>query len=386
MPALQTVQPQKAAYFPHVEFASTAWVKNALLYWEAVARGRPAEASPHDDDEIKQLVDAGLVENVEPAPVRRQALPEIGQRFEELVRSHGGRLPACIPGVSQPRGTTPEREQRVRAEIMEGFREYPLARNAFHDTPDQARAVFFSAWAEVVTREKRYAPITDDPMFEAIATYFAHDKITDDPKTLSEGEGPAEDGSAIALLCLPTPSLEAIAQLPVHRLLEIRKKYAAQRRHFRETVQAQLAAIAELPTPEAIKDHLKGLQDEIRDDLRAAREATEDAKVKERWSLLGITAPASLAAGVSMAGSASALLGPIGGAGTLALAMTSWFVRGRKGAHESKHYLLSVDSSLKSPWQGLTRAFHDLSPHREARSSRPSSGQERPTAAPPQSH
>jgi hypothetical protein len=355
MPDLQAIQPPKAIYYPHVEFGSTAWVKSALLYWEAIVRGRVPESSPRDDPEILELLDAGLIEEIPPDPFRRQSLPEIGRRLEELIRGHGGRVPAGIPGMGAPRGTSAEREARVRAEIVESLRGYPLARKAFHEVPDQARAVFYTVWADVAAQQKQFAPVTDDPTFDAITTFLEHDKVTDDPKNLTE-----TDGHTIALLGLPTPSLDAIAQLPVARLIEIRKKYAAQRRHFRETVQAQLTAIAELPTRQAIEEQLRAFHDEIQDDLEAAREAVEDAKVKERWTLLGISAPASIAAGVSIAATASPVLGPIGGAGTLALGLTSWFMRRRKGAAPQNHYLLSLDTAVKAPWHGVNRALYDL--------------------------
>jgi hypothetical protein len=364
MPEVQTVQPQKAVYYPHIEFGSTAWVKNALLYWEGIVRARPMDTSAHDEPEIQQLLDKGLIEEIAPDPWRHRALPELGRRLDEVVHAHGGRLPRCIPGVRTPRGTSPEREERVRAEIIEAFREYPLARKAFLETPDQARALFFTAWADKSAQEKQYSPITDDPIFHVITTYLQNDQITNDPKTLDES-----NGASIAMLCLPSPSLEAIAQLPVSRLLEIRDKYAAQRRHFRAKVQAQLQAIAELPTPEAINENLEGFRHEIEDDLGAAREATENAKVKERWTLLGISAPASLAAGVSMAATASPLLGPVGGAGTLALAVTSWFMRSRKGEGQKSHYLLSLDSAVKSQWGGFNRALHDFAPGSKGHSS-----------------
>jgi hypothetical protein len=355
MPELQTVQPPKAVYYPHVAFGSTAWVKSALLYWETVVRAKLPHSSPHDDPEIQQLVEAGAIEEIAPDPRRRQAMPEVAHRLEELIRALGGRVPAGIPGIGTPRGTSPEREAGVRAEIVEGLRTHPLARKAFLEAPDQARALFFVVWLDIVAREKQFAPVTDDPIFDAIKTYLDHDKVTDDPKKVTD-----TDGHVIAQLSLPTPSLEAIAQLPVKQLLEIRTRYAAQRRHFREQVQQQLTAIAELPTREAIEEQLHAFRDSIHDDLEAAREAVKDARVKERWTMLGISGPASLAAGVSIAAAASPVLGPIGGAGTLALGVTSWFMRQRKGSTLPNNYLLSVDTAVKDLSQGLTRALHDL--------------------------
>lgn len=357
MPDVETAQPPKAFYYPHVEFGSTAWVKSALLYWEGLVRIRPEGSSPRDDAEIRELIDAGLIEEVSPDAPRRQALPEMGKRLEEFLRAHGGHVPQCIPGIRGIRGTSVERENRVRAEIWEALGEFPLAQKAFAEEPDRARALFLTMWVDKIASERQFAPVTDDPIFDAMTTYFESEKMTENQNKIL----PDADWQALAELSLPSPSLEAIAELPVSRLLAIRNKYAAQRHHFRNTIQTQLAAIAKLPTKEAIEEQVKTLQAETRDDLEAAREAVKDAKVKDRWTLLGISAPASLAAGVSIAATASPVIGPIGGIGTLALGVTSWFMQRRRGQIVSQsHYLLSLDTAVKEPWRGLSHAFRNL--------------------------
>jgi hypothetical protein len=355
MPEGKTVQPSKALYYPHVEFRSTAWVKSALLYWEGLIRYRPPGSSPKDDPQIQKLIAAGLIEEMEFVRLRRQLTPEIGPPLEKLMRAHGNRLPPCIPRMDPVRGLTLEYEETVRQQLIEDLHGYPLAQKAFAVGLDQVRPIFFTFLIDKVASARGLASVTDEPIFDAIATYFGEQGITDDAKNLTENEG-----STIAELSLPTPSLEALSELPVERLLEIRQKYAAQRHHFRDSVQAQVAQIAKLPTREAIEERLKAFRKEIEDDLQAAREAVKHSKAKERWTLLGISAPASLAAGVSIATVASPVVGPVGGVGTLALGMTSWFMRKHSGEPPGSHYLLSLDSAVKDPWQRLSRAFRDL--------------------------
>lgn len=48
-------------YYPHIEFQNEAWVKSSLLLWEHVYRVVPKDYTPHDSNEIKALIDAGLV-------------------------------------------------------------------------------------------------------------------------------------------------------------------------------------------------------------------------------------------------------------------------------------------------------------------------------------
>jgi hypothetical protein len=355
MPDVRNIQPKKAIYYPHVEFGSAAWVKSALLYWEGLVRARPQESQPDDPPEVQELIAAGLIEELSPQASPGQALPEIGKRLEELISALGGQVPKCVPAIRGLRGTSPEHEQAARAKIVAELQGLPLIEKAFAETPDQARALFLSLWAEMAANEKSFAPVTDDPIFDALTICLESERVSQDPRTIT----PA-DGHAIAELSLPTPSLEAIADLSVERLLEVRRRLAPQRRHFREAVQARVAAIAQLPTAKAVQEQLKGLEDEIRDDLQATRDALKDARAKERWSLLGVGAPTSLSVAATIAAFAP-VVGHVAGIGTLALGATSWFMLKRKGSRAPQnHYLLSLDKSMATPWQTLTGALRDL--------------------------
>jgi hypothetical protein len=349
------LEPSKALYYPNVEFRSTAWVKNALLYWEGIVRARPPDSSPQDDPEIQQLIAAGLIEDMAHWPERRRFTPALGRRVEDLVRARGGRLPPGIPRMGPVRGDSPDLTDRLRREILEDLEGFPLAQKALAKDLEQARSLFFTFLVDKVARARGLTPVTDEPVFDAIATYLEHDGIAKDPTRLAEGAG-----SAIARLCLPTPSLQLLANLPVDRFVEIRQEYAAQRHRFRQRVQVHVAEIARLPTADAIKEHLEAFQREVRDDFEGAREAVKDSKARDRRTTVVISAEACLAAGEALAG-ATPLLGSIEGVGTLAFAVTNWFmVKRRTGGAPESRYLLSLESAAKEPWRRLSRAFREL--------------------------
>jgi hypothetical protein len=77
----------------------------------------------------------------------------------------------------------------------------------------------------------------------------------------------------------------------------------------------------------------------------------------------GVTAPASLAAALSIA-AYSPVLGPAGGVGAVALGVTSWFAQKRAGSPSPvSHFLLSVDKALStSPWQRVKGALGAIRP------------------------
>jgi hypothetical protein len=357
MPDPQVIQPSKGLYYPNLDFKSAAWVKSALLYWDGIVRVRSTGTAPQDDREIQQIVEAGLIEEAWVEPRRRSVTPEFGRRVDTLVRAHSGRLPPSIPKTKPALGDTPELIRKVRQQVYDDLHEYPVARDAlWNGDEEQARTLFFSFFLEHHANALGLAPATDEPMFTALGTYFAEEEVTPDPGQLSP-----TDGSAIAQLALPVPSVEALAELSVERLLGIRQKYADQRHRFREKVQTKLSTVRDLRTPQEIQEHLNSLQQEIQEDLEAAREAVKDSKAKERWTTLGITAPAWMAASEAVAMAAGGpVLAPVAGIGTLALGMTSWFMRSRKGSSAQSHYLLSLDTAAKDPWHRLGRAFREL--------------------------
>jgi hypothetical protein len=343
--------PTKALYYPHREFGSAAWVKGALLYWEGIAR-LVGEVQPDDEPEIVELVAAGLIEKIEFEPFRPRVKRLFGERLVDLLRQRGG-FPETVPRVRGLRGDLGF-QGRALEEVAE-----ELESQGHHDasqvvrrTPDQVHALLATFAAEVVASERSMAPVTDDPVFSAIDAYFAEEGITSDPKA-------APNGLAEADLLIPTPSADALASLPVPRLLEIRGKLRSHRRAFRQKVESLKSAIAELPTAEAIRDRLETFAADIREDLEAERRAMKEANVKDDWTFLTITAPAALAVGVTIAGS-SPILGPVAGIGAVVLGVTNWYVQRRKGREATSNYMLSLKSELGYKARGIGSGLDKL--------------------------
>lgn len=78
--------PEKALYFPHIQFRSVEWVKCALLYWEGVKRIVPHEGYSTDDPpEVAEFVAAGLVEDVPATSFRESARQRFAPRLAALM-------------------------------------------------------------------------------------------------------------------------------------------------------------------------------------------------------------------------------------------------------------------------------------------------------------
>jgi hypothetical protein len=347
------VQPHKALYYPHLEFGSVAWVKRALLYWEGLAR-LVYVAQPNDDPEIHELVEAGLIEGVQATELTDRAVAAFGERLEDLLQQRGT-LPDSIPHARGLRGRCPELVDKKLKEVAQALESQGrrAAAKAMRESPEQALTLYATVAAHVIAQERTLAPVTDDPMYSAIHTYFGEAKVMLDPKAVP-------GGLAVADLLVPTPSVDAVASVPVARLLELRNQLAHQRRDFRAKVESYMSKIANLPNVDAVRDHMKEFAVAIRDDLEAQRDAMRAAKAKDDWSLLSVTAPASLAVGMAIAESSTPLLGPIGGIGAAALGVTNWFFQRRKGYAEGGNYMLSLQEALGSKGGGLEKGLDQL--------------------------
>jgi hypothetical protein len=343
--------PTKALYYPHLEFGSAAWVKSALLYWDGLVR-LVDDVQPKDDPEILELVGAGLIEAVKFEPFRPQVKHLFGERFVALLGSRGG-LPDSIPPARGIRADL-DLEAKLVKELAEELENqgHHEASEVIRAKPEQTLALAATFAAHVIAEERSLSPMTDDPTFAAIDTFFAEEGMTSEPKA-------APDGLAEAELLIPSPSVDAVANLPVARLLEVRDKLRGQRRAFRRKVESLRAAIAKLPSAEAARDQIQAFAADIRDDLESERQAMREAKAKDDWTFLTVTAPAALAVGVTIAGPSSPFLGPAG-VGAVALGVTNWYVQQRKGRQVSANYLLALKGELGAKGHEISAGLDQL--------------------------
>jgi hypothetical protein len=340
------VQPQKALYYPHLDFGSSAWVKRALLYWDGIER-LVAVAQPNDDREIEQLGEAGLISCVPTTAARDRATDVFGERLDDLLEQRGT-FPSSIPRSRGLRGRRPdlvaERLESAAHDLERQGRRQAAA--VVRKNPEQALAVYATVVAHEIAAERGLAVVTDDPMFSAIDAYFSGLKVGHEAK-----ESP--NTVTAADLRIPSPSVRSVAKLPVPRLLEIRGELAPQRRAFREKVEERARAIAQLPDSNAVREHMTSFADELREDLEAERAAMKRARLKDDWSLLSMVTPASMAVGMTIAQGSGLILAPLGGIGTLALGVTNWYVQRRQEPKEGGHYTLSLEHAVGGANRGL---------------------------------
>ena len=341
---MPSANPVEAIYYPHMTFQSPGWVKALLFYWETILRPVPRETEPKDAPEIRELIDAGLVKDFALPPFGLRALDTLGSRLEEFLRNRGGRLPSCVPAVESVHGLSSARVTKELEGFAKRFEEHgwPAAARAAREHAAQTLGLYATELNALIARERNLAPVTDDGAFDAFCTYFEQEQVTDEPQNLAGG------GLAAAQLFVPTPSIEAVAALTVDQLVKIREKLAAQRRRFREKVQAKVGSIAELPSADAVHAHVKQLAAEVCSELEEARDCFKAAELEKGWTLLAASAPAALSAGVALAGGSVVAAGPLGAVASATLAVSNWFFKHRAPQSvPTGNYLLSAETTIE---------------------------------------
>ena len=204
---------RRALYYPHLDFGSTAWVKGALLYWEGVDR-MVAETRPHDDPEILELVDAGLVGTVSGDPLRHRVVDMFGERMQDLLEQRG-RFPDAIPRAQAFRGRC---DVLIARALDAGVRDleargYRQAAEVVRARPEQTMALIATAYAQVAAAQHGAAAVTDDPMFSALGMYFEETKVMFDPQTVPAGVAAADSArpGAVDRVVGSAPGREALA-------------------------------------------------------------------------------------------------------------------------------------------------------------------------------
>jgi hypothetical protein len=334
------IQPVRALYFPHMQFASTRWVKAALLFWEGIVRIVPEGFGLQDPPEVYELTAAGLIENVSPGPYQRAATAEFVKRLEAVLRLRDT-ISQCLHSERSLRKLRKYdliRAVEIDGGLLKDLQAYGLAATAgdWVTMPSEIAELYKIALSDEIARQLHAAPTTDEPLCPAATAYFAR-------RELGAGQTPAAptDGYAYARTIAPFPALET-TDVPASTVLKFRQRYSEERRSFRELVQARTSDVATLPTVEAIDSHLRDFTAELTSEADSQRSAKKASRARDAWKLVGIGAPASVGAVVTFAG-APPVIAALGGVGSVGAGVTDWMLARRPGRRAATSYLILLE-------------------------------------------
>ena len=162
------MKPDSILYYPHIEFNNEAWVKSSLLLWDHVYRIVPDGYEPNDSDEIKALVDEGLVRNIKLTEKDKEDTVNEFLSLCDIIEKH------------MPAGLIPSDDERIHPDKIDN-RLYPYLDligsyfidddNWLHLSIELARGYMFKL-SQVVARIRNLNRGTDDLDAWSINPYF----------------------------------------------------------------------------------------------------------------------------------------------------------------------------------------------------------------------
>ncbi|WP_330301576.1 MULTISPECIES: DUF6236 family protein [unclassified Streptomyces] len=310
--------PHIGLYYPFIHFRDERWLKTAALYWRELARVVPDGYRLSDSRTARVLrEELGFIKPVDPAEPARQVAP----MFLEVLTRHAEALHTAGYGVSPawddwdgrtrnpfdpvaPRsfghgsrhthGTRPERPgvaaayweeftPELRAALMDsglatdvrrgpGFRGRRSLTNGRWMAMDAGLAwVYTCAFVEVLARQGRYTPTTDQPDAHLASAGWDADRVAE---TLLGTTGtamsaqPDNFADAVGLLAVRLAVPAGLDNVPVEKIVKLRENH-------RDEFAAFNAAVSQ--TVDELRQELAGVT------LAVARESYVQMAVEQRF-------------------------------------------------------------------------------------------------------
>ncbi|MFE3738313.1 DUF6236 family protein [Streptomyces sp. NPDC059134] len=274
--------PQVGLYYPFIHFRDERWLKTAALYWQELARVVPDNYRLADSLTARVLrEELDFIRPVDPVQPARQVAP----LFHEALAQHAQALRAAGYGMSSERDTWNARlgnsfepvspfsaengpepvpagiafcyREEFTPELREALMESGLAADMLHAPGFEGRRSLASgrwmamdarlAWVykcvfvEVVARQGRYTPTTDQPGAHLVADGWDAERIAqsllDGPGTVTAAQA---DGltDAVGLLAVRLAVPARLDGIPAEKIVKLRKEHREEFAAF-NTVMAQ---------------------------------------------------------------------------------------------------------------------------------------------------
>lgn len=399
--------PQVGLYYPFIHFRDERWLKTAALYWRELARVVPRGYPLADSRTARVLCEElGFVRPVDPAETARQVAP----LFLSVLARHGGALRAAgyaaSPAwgawgrhsagdsfnpappltwgraarhnrVSARAGVAASYEEEFTPELREVLMECGLAADVRRTPGLQERQslvygrwmamdarltwVYKCAFVEVLARQGRYTPTTDQPDAHLASDGWDADRIAQsllDAPGVAPAARPDDLTDAVGLLAIRLAVPAGMDNIPVEKIVKLRQEHREEFAAFNavvaQTVEELRQELSGVTLQEArVRDVRLAVEDRFDRPLQALRKAMRAQGMGTVYGLANVKF--DVPALMSLAGTAAGgfLDHPVAGAAAgAALGFMNvrhthkQQVQGLKSANPAA-YLLSVQRGLK---------------------------------------
>jgi len=239
-------------YYPTIEFQSDTWVKSALCLWERIYRIVPPTYTPQDSYEVREAIDAGLVENIN---LTRDDLSECAEVFEGFWDSVP-EMPLWLSG----RDAVNLYEEKIDDRLIPLFRSLAekFPKDGVLQVSKEIADTYVLFLAEIIARRRNMEKLTDDKDVFALTHYFANNGDFDEFICNPDAR---EASLAITFPAIIPGGLEYVS---MDKVLTFRDTRREGRAEFRNSIDNFVSALTKVDDEE----HARALVEEFADRLR----------------------------------------------------------------------------------------------------------------------
>ena len=213
-------------YYPTIEFQSDAWLKAAICMWEKVYRIVPASYKPQDSDEVKEAIDAGLVESI---ILEKGDLASTAEDFENFMEGAES-FPAALDGHDNiDIRLHHEKIDEALLPVLESLGS-KINPNGFLSVSEEVANAYMLFLATNIARRRKIGKATDDENVFSVDSYFQFDG------NFNSWIWNPDQTEVAASVVLPQILPSGIETDSMARVLDFRRKYAEARTSFRDSV------------------------------------------------------------------------------------------------------------------------------------------------------
>jgi hypothetical protein len=356
-----------ALYYPHINLSNKNWVKHTLLFWDNISRIVPYSVQPSDsEDIIKIKYESGFIKDYNPdrwdtssafqdfakelRPIlesdrffhdryfererhRRNYDRDYRERrrfFSELVHSNGTYIHV----------------EKMDPHLKDYFFDLGIAVPGEHEWKDWVKIdseiglLYMTYFAKSISKNKSLPIVTDVEKSFSTSLYF-ESAIHSDYRSQFEYK--------IGNLLIETAVPKSINDVPLDKILEIRKKYNDERTAFFNEISNLSNSITEIDNESGLKDALNHHSKLIRKETKHLKNLYNAHKIETMNKFLSISVPTTFA---SLTQYVPNEIKPFVMVGGVAFGLISAANAVKKEKLElkanSKSYLLNLKSELSS--------------------------------------
>lgn len=302
-----------ALYYPHINLTNKNWVKHALLFWDNISRIVPQSVEPSDSEDIIRIkYESGFINDYHPERWdTSHAFQEFTNELRPILESDSFFHDRYFERERHRRHYTRDYRERRRffSELVQSsgtyihvekidpcLKEYlfdiGIAVPGQHEWEDWVKIdneiglLYMTYFAKSISKNKSLPIVTDVEKSFSASLYFEA-SINSDYKSQFE----YRLGNLLIEAVVP----KSINDVPLDKLLEIRRKYDSERTAFFNEISNLSNSITGIDNENALKDALNQHSKLIKKETKHLEELYNAHKIETVNKFLSISLPTTIA-------------------------------------------------------------------------------------------